>query len=222
MRREIDMDAISDGRLYGPDDMVKAGCRGCSHCCREMGKSIVLDPLDAYRITKGLGCTFDGLLDGHVELNVQEGVILPNLKMTGPLEQCAFLDKAGRCGIHAFRPGLCRLFPLGRIYEDGAFQYFLQVHECKNTARAKVKVRKWIDMPNFKSYERFVSSWHFFVLKLQDMCSDMVNEELVKRLSLYVLEQFYRKGFTGENEEEFYPWFEESLREAEIFAAGFA
>ena len=36
MEREIDMKEVSDGRLYGPRDMVKAdcgGCAGCSQCC---------------------------------------------------------------------------------------------------------------------------------------------------------------------------------------------
>ena len=31
-----------------------------------------------------------------------------------------FLDENGRCSIYAFRPGFCRLFPLGRYYVDEA------------------------------------------------------------------------------------------------------
>ena len=40
MERNVSMDEISDGRLYGLNDMVKADCRdceGCSACCRGMG-----------------------------------------------------------------------------------------------------------------------------------------------------------------------------------------
>ena len=40
MEREIDLKAVSDGRLYGANDMVKADCgdcEGCSACCRGMG-----------------------------------------------------------------------------------------------------------------------------------------------------------------------------------------
>ena len=47
MERDINMEEISDGRLYGLNDMVKADCRdcrGCSVCCRDMGTSILLDP----------------------------------------------------------------------------------------------------------------------------------------------------------------------------------
>ena len=49
MLREINLDEISDGRLYSSNDMAKTdckGCDGCSACCHGMGNSIVLDPLD--------------------------------------------------------------------------------------------------------------------------------------------------------------------------------
>ena len=98
MRREIDLKEISDGRLYTENDLVKAGCgdcQGCSACCRGMGTSIVLDPLDIFRLTTQLDMTFEQLLQKYAELNVVDGVILPNLKMTGAEEACAFLNAEG-------------------------------------------------------------------------------------------------------------------------------
>ena len=138
MKREIDLKDISDGKLYTANDMVKADCRdceGCSACCRGMGSSIILDPLDVWRLGRGTELGFAGLVEKYIELGVVDGVILPNLKMGGAKEACAFLDENGRCSIHAYRPGICRMFPLGRYYTDDGFQYFLQVHECKKTDR---------------------------------------------------------------------------------------
>lgn len=43
-------------------------------------------------------------------------------------------------------PGICRLFPLGRIYEENGFKYFIQVHECKKQERGKVKIKKWLEL----------------------------------------------------------------------------
>ena len=63
MKREVDMNEISDGRLYGLNDMVKVGCNdceGCSACCQGMGDSVKLDPLDIYRLCKHLNCGFEG------------------------------------------------------------------------------------------------------------------------------------------------------------------
>ena len=65
MKRNIDINEISDGKLYWPNDMVKADCgdcKGCSDCCKGMGESIILDPYDIYRLTTGLGVTFEQLL----------------------------------------------------------------------------------------------------------------------------------------------------------------
>ena len=133
MERQVDLKEISDGKLYGLEDMVRAdcaGCAGCSACCRGMGNSVVLDPFDVYRLVNGTGIRFEGLLQNHLELNVVDGVILPNLKMAGASEACAFLSEEGRCTVHAHRPGICRIFPLGRYYENHDFKYFLQKDEC--------------------------------------------------------------------------------------------
>ena len=134
MERNVEIDKISDGKRYGANDLVKVGCddcRGCSACCHGMGDSIVLDPMDVYRLEKKLGKTMEEiLLAGNVALRVVDGVILPHLKMTEQSDRCSFLNEEGRCSIHDARPGFCRMFPLGRLYEDGTFSYFLQVNEC--------------------------------------------------------------------------------------------
>ena len=57
MKRNVDLKEISDGRLYSSGDMVRADCRdceGCSECCRGMGSSIILDPMDVWRLQKGI------------------------------------------------------------------------------------------------------------------------------------------------------------------------
>lgn len=130
MKRNVRMEDISDGRLYDSNDMVKAGCMGCGSCCRGMGQSIILDPLDLQRIKRHLGIGFEGLMTDKIELNVVDGVILPNLRMAGPREQCSFLDEENRCRIHSARPGICRLFPLAdimKIRDFGIFFRFMNV-----------------------------------------------------------------------------------------------
>ena len=85
MLRDCDLEAITDGKRYQLTDMVKADCddcKGCSACCHGMGNSIVLDPLDLHRITTYLGLKFEALLGEKIELNIVDGVILPNLRMS--------------------------------------------------------------------------------------------------------------------------------------------
>lgn len=207
MKRQVSMEEISDGKKYGLSDMVKAGCndcKGCSACCRGMGSSIVLDPLDIHRITMQSGVTFEQLLVDKIELQVVDGMILPNLKMSGAQEQCAFLNEEGRCSIHKFRPGICRIFPLGRLYEDNSFSYFLQIHECRNENRTKVKVKKWIDTPDAVRYDKFIADWHFFLMALSEKAAG--GDELTKKINVRVLQSFYMTPYTEGN---FYEQYEQ-------------
>lgn len=199
MERNIDMKEVSDGKLYTANDMVKAdcgGCQGCSACCQGMGRSVVLDPLDIHRLCSGLQMNFHELMVDKIELNIVDHLILPNLKMTGEGERCAFLNAAGRCSIHAFRPGICRLFPLGRLYEEGSFQYFLQVHECLKPDKTKVKIKKWLDTPDLKRYEAFVRDWHYYLKALEEQVKR--DPERMKEISMAVLQKFYVQPYDPE------------------------
>ncbi len=216
MRREVSLEEISDGKLYRSNDLVKAdcrGCEGCHACCTGMGQSILLDPMDAARLTAGLAVDFDTLLGGKLELNVVDGIVLPNVRMEGEGERCVFLDRDGRCSIHPYRPGLCRLFPLGRYYEEDGFSYFLQIHECPKKDRTKVKVKKWIDTPQTAQYENYICRWHFFLKALEEIAGNSQDEELVRNISLYVLKTFYRTPY--HQMEDFYSQFERRLHGAE-------
>ncbi len=212
MLRDVDLSEISDGKLYGNNDMAKAdcgGCTGCSDCCRGMGNSIVLDPLDVHRLCAGSGKNFEELMEASVELNVVDGIVLPNLKMTGKNESCFYLDLEGRCSIHPYRPGICRLFPLGRFYENGTFRYFIQTHECPNPNKTKVKIRKWIDTPDIKKYEKYISDWHYYLKNLQEQIMSGGSEN-ISETSMQILKTFYLMPYHPE--QDFYEQFYKRLR----------
>lgn len=178
-------------RLYDLNAMVKADCqdcKGCSSCCRGMGDSIVLDPLDVYHLTKYLGKTFEELLSGYVGLRIEDGIIQPHLQMTAK-ERCPFLDNQGRCEIHEARPGLCRTFPLGRNYDNGKLTYFLLEDACPQ-AKIKVKVGKWIDTPDLKQNQEFLIKWHYFMKGLRERAKLQLPDSL-KQVNMQVLNLFY-------------------------------
>lgn len=194
-------------KLYGINDMARVdcgGCEGCSACCRGMGDTIVLDPLDVYRLTKQLDMPFEALLENRIGLHVEEGLILPHLLMAGEEERCVFLNEKGRCSIHEARPGLCRLFPLGRSYEAGSLQYFL-LEECPKENRLKVKIRKWLDTPNMEQNQRFLKVWHDFRKELQKKTA--AEPEKSKELNLFMLNLFFVQPY--DKETDFYSQFEE-------------
>ena len=217
MERQVRMEDISDGKLYSINDMVKVGCddcKGCFACCKGMGNSIVLDPLDVYRLTTGLNCKFEELLVDRLDLNVVDGIILPNLRMSKKEEVCSFLNAEGRCSIHSIRPGICRIFPLGRIYENGTFQYFLQVNECKKTNRTKMKVKKWIDTPDIAKNEAFINEWHYFLKEISAKMPECP-EEVAKQVNMYILNTFFLTLYEGKRD--FYEQFQERKQEAQRY-----
>ncbi|MBQ3905176.1 MAG: YkgJ family cysteine cluster protein [Lachnospiraceae bacterium] len=215
MKRYVSLEEISDGKLYKADDMVKAdclGCKDCSRCCHEMGDTILLDPYDIWRFQKGLGKDAQTLLaEGKIALRVVDGVIVPHIKMT-PLsqgdEKCPFLDENGWCTVHAHRPGLCRLFPLGRYYEGEGFSYFLQKSECTHP-KAKVKVSKWLDVPELQKYEAYVLTWHQIQKQAESLQQENTDEAFGRNLNMFLLKTFFLTPY--EADAEFYPQFEARL-----------
>ena len=207
MKRYVTLEEISDGKLYNLNDMVKAdchGCVGCSKCCKGMGNSITLDAYDVFRLTNYLQKSFEELLQTALELNVVDGVILPNLRMAGEDECCSFLDEQGRCSIHEARPGICRIFPLGRYYEEDGFRYFLQTGECPGS-RSKVKVSKWIDTPNLKENQEFILAWHNLLKRVEEAVLSTEDDELRKKSNMLFLNVFFIMQY--DREKDFYEQF---------------
>ena len=199
MRRNVDLNEISDGKLYTSNDMVKADCyecQGCSACCRGMGKSIILDPIDLFHLKQATGKDFAGLLNQEIELNVVDGMILPNLKMDPKTDACPFLDENERCRIHTFRTGICRLFPLGRYYENGGFSYFLQTGECAKENRSKIKVSKWIDTPDLTRNQQFTLQWHDLLHAMEERLTGE-DEGKQREENLLLLRLFYLLPYEG-------------------------
>lgn len=216
MRRNLSLEEFTDGRIYDYNDMVKAdtnNCAGCHVCCTGMGNSVVLDPFDVFRMQLGLGKDLETLnKEGKVEFAMIDGCVLPYINMvSGEEEACAFLNKEGRCGIHPYRPGICRLFPLGRLHENGDFKFVLQTGECVKQNRLKIKVSKWIDSPSDRRYHNFICKWHRVLKDVEAEVRKNPEGEKAKMLNMVVLQYFYF-GEYGEDFFEAYEHKEERFR----------
>ena len=213
MQREIDINEVSDGKLYKANDMVKCDtndCEGCFECCRFVGDTIILDPYDIYNLCRATAKSFAQLLsEEKIELHMVDGLMLPNIKTGDESSACGFLREDGRCGIHDYRPGFCRLFPLGRIYNENGFNYFLQIHECPRVGRSKIKVKKWLGIPQLAEYEKFVLVWHDH---LRDFSEEIThaNPEDVAKLTVTFLKHYFEKPYDLEKPfyEQFYERYE--------------
>lgn len=209
------LEGISDGKIYDIEDTVKAGtggCDGCSACCHGVGDLVILTPFDVYEMMSYLDISFDELLVDKIELRENNKMVLPHLKMQGDSERCSFLNGEDRCSIHGHRPNICRLFPLGRVYEDDDFKYFLQVESCIKPNLEKVKVKEWIGIENYKENKAFILEWYRLIKALTFRLKFVRDEEERDAINRYLLDTFYR--MTLKDGEDFYAAFLRCLPEA--------
>ena len=197
MIRDIDENMIQPEKLLHANDMARLGCsdcEGCSACCRDRAERITLDKWDMDRLKEGLGKSFDDLMAlGFVEITLVNNVLLPVLGKKADKDECIFLNGQGRCSIHPFRPGICRMFPLARIYhDDGSFSYFLQEGECPHGGGAKIKISKWLGVGNINRYEQEVRSYHDRLNDLREKCFLASTREELVRLQTDFLEDNFR------------------------------
>ena len=210
MRTTNILNEISDGKLYDIEDMVKAdtcGCNGCSDCCKDVGDLVVLTPFDIYEMTTYLNTDFDKLLGDKILLRENNKITLPYLKMQDENKNCSFLDKNGRCTIHSKRPNICRLFPLGRAYQDNDFKYFLQVDNCPKEELKDVKVADWINIENYNENKKFILEWYKFIKALTFRLKFVRDEKEIAHINEILLDNFYRVKIDND----FYKSFEELL-----------
>lgn len=212
MKRNLTFEEISDGRKYTADDYARVscnGCAGCSECCQVTEDTILLDPYDIFTLSKGLKMTFEEMLKEFVDLRVVDGVVTPYLKKLAS-GSCFFLNKSSRCMIHEYRPGFCRLFPLGRIYdEDGSFKYFIQVHECPYPDKSEVLIRDWLSIDNLSDYEAFIRSWHEITKNLSIFTEESDDASAIKAVNMRLLSVFFLAPY--DTTTDFYPQFQARL-----------
>ncbi|MBR2562862.1 MAG: YkgJ family cysteine cluster protein [Eubacterium sp.] len=203
MQREQTLEEIYDGRFYTPDDPVAVGCgdcAGCSECCRNTGDTIILDPYDMYMLCRATGRTFTDMIEQEIEIRLVDGLILPNLMQhhdtetedeTDPSDDhCPFLSGAGRCTIHPYRPGFCRLYPMGRYYTEDGFRYILQKDECTGREKTPVLLRDWLGIEDLESYEEYVLDWHSFRKKAEQAVT-YLSERSRDSVTRYILQVFF-------------------------------
>ena len=146
-------------RYFTSRDMARVSsraCEGCGKCCRGMGDTVHVDPYDCFMLTNKLGRPFSALLDREIALHFEGGLMVPALRMD---PDCVFLGADGRCRIHEARPGICRLFPLGRDYNEGKVRYFLLEDACPEKSRTKVRIDRWLVHVKEKKPFDFCSSY---------------------------------------------------------------
>ncbi|MBQ3420572.1 MAG: YkgJ family cysteine cluster protein, partial [Romboutsia sp.] len=181
-------------------------------CCHDVGDLVVLTPFDIYEMVNYLNTTFDELIGNKIELRENNKILLPYLKMNEENKKCSFLNDENRCTIHSKRPNICRLFPLGRAYQDDDFKYFLQVGNCPKEDLKDVKVEKWIGIKNYNENKKFILEWYKFIKALTFRLKFIRDENEINAINKTLLDNCY--CIKIKEDENFYSEFLKRLPEA--------
>jgi len=93
-------------------------CHACSRCCR--GKVIQVNPYEIARLARLLGVATTEFQERWTEAGM--GTTLARNEE----DTCVFLGRQG-CTVHAARPLVCRLYPLGRQVSPDGTERWLHV-----------------------------------------------------------------------------------------------
>lgn len=142
-------------------DWINFHCQLCGQCCRNLKDAVMVESLDAYRITQHLrdhghpGVEMGDFFVEYTEAQLLEGKLpIMLLNTVGEDHACVFL-KDNRCSIYPARPRTCRHYPFsvapGRRGRD--FEWFLCMDKTFHLTGGRVLVKEWINR-NFPREER--------------------------------------------------------------------
>ena len=98
----------------GIDETFQFHCTKCGKCCLDR-EDILLNPRDMYKIAHYLKIPPHEVLKKYCETYIGNSSRVPivRLKPIGKRRRCPFL-KNSKCVIHAAKPSVCAIYPLGR------------------------------------------------------------------------------------------------------------
>ncbi len=157
-----------DAVPFADSDQVGLTCgtEGCpSNCCKN-GPHIVLNPYEIALIRAAAGTPYEDLLD-ILETDRANGFPLVMLPRD---PQCPFWTESG-CRVYAARPLACRLFPLGRVFEDGRSHIVLPERNiCAGLATSPARtLADYLREQETKTQIEMADRWIDFVTEMEKL-----------------------------------------------------
>lgn len=133
-------------------------CRRCNRCCRD--RRIQVNPYEVLRLARNRGISTGELVDRHVDPS------LVSLRRR-PDGTCVFLGPSG-CTVHADRPLVCRLYPLGRVVR-GAEEAWVVLPEAAGSEGVRGtdgQVEEYVRAQGAEPYLRAADVYHAVVERM--------------------------------------------------------
>jgi Fe-S-cluster containining protein len=158
--------AGADAAVLSESDLLQLSCGtgGCSSNCCRASAPIILNPYEIALVCRESGMTYEDLLD-IVETGRANGFPLVMLPRD---PACHFWTEAG-CRIYRARPLACRLFPLGRVFDNGRSHIVLPGgNVCAGLVPSPMKtVGAYLQDQETRTHIEMADRWIEFVTEME-------------------------------------------------------
>lgn len=192
-------------RKVGSRERIAFRCTRCGACCKNVRDSILLNPLDAYRLVNllrdegAVGPPID-ILEGVAELKeLTRGFHIYMLRTLNDSGVCTFL-KENRCSVYTARPATCRLYPFSSdVKADGTVDWSLCLEQPQHFKGGSMTAREWRRKPLNDETIRFFqkeTEWMPLIGKLlNDVPNSRLREAEIQTLAFYYFAYDYSQPF---------------------------
>ncbi|MBE5040790.1 YkgJ family cysteine cluster protein [Ructibacterium gallinarum] len=205
---------IKNSKEVKLSEKVRFRCMRCGECCRHVSQTVVIEPVDAFRLAKFLQCGIEEFYDKYTDMFlVDEKTAFPvfTLKTTGNENSCIFL-KGNRCTVQESKPRTCRLYPFWvHPCEDG-FSYNYSIERRHHPRGSLVCVKDWMH-ENFREEDKAAmqEDWRVIpqiagILKKLQPYDESIREFVLSRM-------LYFRHFAFELDKPFQIQFEKNNKE---------
>lgn len=178
-----------------PEDTFRFDCDQCAKCCRKRRSPVLITGADAFRIACGTHQPIKLALYKHTSWYIGDQSHIPVVYLEERFDgSCSFL-RQGRCEIQDFKPAVCALYPLGRMfdYQKNQFCYFHSGDQC-GIPPDKAKewtLNQWLDASHIRDQEQDAFAWSQFLVGVVPFTAKLNREELDNDLVLKLLDVLY-------------------------------
>ncbi|MBU0459965.1 MAG: YkgJ family cysteine cluster protein [Nanoarchaeota archaeon] len=175
---------------------LKFKCQKCGYCCDHT--IIELSPFDIKNICEHLNIT---TTEFHQKYSIFNFIAYPKCILKNR-PHCPF--KKNTCTIYQARPIRCRLYPLGRVFQDhknsdteflgcqrmheapsvhNEILYVLPEEKCSGFASGKKQtIAEWLDNENISPFNQLTNEWNNFLIKTKENELDKVQTVIFKKV----------------------------------------
>ena len=203
------------------DGTFQFHCTMCGKCCINR-EDILLTPKDIYGMSKELAVKPEEFFERYCETYIGDSSRIPivRLKPRGAIKKCPLL-KDRKCLVHASKPAVCAMFPIGRClrltrygnpleeFATERIEYIFTDPGCGDDTETHT-VREWLQDFHIPEEDEFFIKWHQIVFELGSCFREAEEKKYSDRLDMLWMVTFIGLYLSYDTQKDFLSQFEEN------------